>query len=66
MRCKNEIQNELDWVWSKLDNVLDKFWKELNGENRSYKINNLTRKRERLIKLEAKLLRELSRANKRN
>lgn len=66
MRNKEQVQRDLDVVWSRLDSVLDKFWKELNNENRTYKINSLTRKRERLVKSEAKLLKELSKVTKKS
>ena len=61
---KEEIMKELNIVWDRLDFVLNKLWSEVVGKNREYKINSLIRKRERLIREENKLIKKLSRYNK--
>lgn len=55
---KDKIREELNHTWSNLDKVLEKLWKEVNGENRLYKIQRLTRSRKRLLKVEEKLLKK--------
>lgn len=61
---RDEVIRDLNIVWDKLDSVLEKLWNEVSTENRSYKINSLTRKRRRLVSEEIKLIRKLHKCKK--
>ena len=61
---RDEVIRDLNIVWDKLDSVLEKLWNEVSTENRSYKIQSLTRKRKRLIREETKLIKKLHKCNK--
>ena len=61
---RDEVIRDLNIVWDKLDSVLEKLWNEVSTENRSYKINSLTRKRRRIVSEEIKLIRKLHKCKK--
>ena len=61
---RDEVIRDLNIVWDKLDSVLEKLCNEVSTENRSYKINSLTRKRRRLVSEEIKLIRKLHKCKK--
>lgn len=63
MGDKEIIKRRLNSTWDRLDKVLNILWDEVNNENREYKIDKLTRKRKRLIKEEAKLIKKYSKIN---